>query len=107
MPQGYQVAPLVCMAPHLRTILARLVPLKLVDRCCLRSADHIERTGLVRVATEARQFEIEVARVQRVTQCRRGLRWTTEVEHAEISCFTRQPIGLMRPPWLARLGTAV
>jgi hypothetical protein len=43
--------------PHLRTIPAPYVPLKLVDRCCLGSADHIERNGLVRIAARARHFE--------------------------------------------------
>lgn len=76
------MAPLVRIATHLRTVLAAHVPLKLVDRCCFRSADHIECNGLVRVATEAPHFEIEVARVQRVTQCRRWLRRSTEAEHA-------------------------
>ena len=58
------MAPLERVASHLRTILAPHVPLKLVDRCCLRPADHIERDGLVRVATEAPHFEIEVARAR-------------------------------------------
>jgi hypothetical protein len=35
---------------HLRAILAPHVPLKFVDRCCLRPADHIERNGLVCVS---------------------------------------------------------
>jgi len=64
-----------------------------VDRCCPRSRGHIERNGLVRVATEAPHFEIEVARVQRVSQCRRRLRWPTEAEHALVLCVTGQPIG--------------
>jgi hypothetical protein len=57
------MAPLVRIAAHLRTILAAHVPLKLVDRCYLRPANHIERNGLVCVATEAPHFEIEVRRV--------------------------------------------
>jgi hypothetical protein len=73
LPQGHQMAPLVRIASHLRTIPAPHVPLKLVDRCCLGSADHIERYGLVRVASEAFHFDIEIPSVQRVTQCRRRL----------------------------------
>jgi hypothetical protein len=53
LPQGHQVAPLVRIASHLRAVLTAHVPLKLVDRCCLRSADYIERNGPVRVASEA------------------------------------------------------
>src|SRR3984893_4368803 len=34
-PQGHQVAPLVRIAPYLRTVLAAHVPLKFVYRCCL------------------------------------------------------------------------
>ena len=74
VPQGNQVGPLVRIAPNLRTILATHVALKLMDRCCLRPSNHIECNRLMRVATKAPHFEIEVARVQRVTQCRRRLR---------------------------------
>jgi hypothetical protein len=49
----------------------------------------------MRVAAEAPHFEIEVARVQRVTQCRRWLRRPTEAEHALVPRFTREPIGLL------------
>jgi hypothetical protein len=42
-PQGNQVISLVRIAAHLRAILAAHVPLKLVDRCRLGPADHIER----------------------------------------------------------------
>jgi hypothetical protein len=68
-----------------------------MDRCCLQPADHIERDGLVCVAPEAPHFEIEVARVQRVTQCRRWLRWPAEAKHALPPCFKVT----YRPPWRA------
>jgi hypothetical protein len=80
VPQGNQVRPFVRIASHLRTIPAPHVPLKLVDRCRLRPADHIERNGLVCIATQTPHFKIEVAPVQRVTQCRRWLRGPTEAE---------------------------
>jgi hypothetical protein len=43
---------------HARTIPAPHVPLKLMDRCCLGPADHVERHGLMRVTSEAPHFEI-------------------------------------------------
>jgi hypothetical protein len=58
---GSAVAPLVRIAPYLRTVLASHVPLKLVYRCRLRSPHHIERDGLMRVATEAPNLKIQVA----------------------------------------------
>jgi hypothetical protein len=85
----------VCVAPHLRTVLAAHVPLKLMDRCSLGPADHVKRDGLMRVEAEAPHFEIEVARVQRVTQCRRWLRGSPEAEHALVPSFAREPIGLL------------
>jgi len=48
------------------------------------ACEHIERNGLVRVAAEAPHFEIEVARVQRVTQCRRRLRWSMRLFKAAL-----------------------
>jgi hypothetical protein len=45
---------------------------------------HIERNGLMRVATEAPNFEIEVTSVQRVTQCRRWLRWSMRLFKAAL-----------------------
>jgi len=95
MPQGNQVRPFVRIAPQLRTVLASHVALKLVDRYRLRPADHIERNGLVRIATEAPYFEIEVSRVQRVPQCRRWLRRSLEAEHAFAPCVAGEPIGLL------------
>jgi hypothetical protein len=58
LSQGHQVASLIRMATHLRTIRAPHVPLKLMDRCCLGPADHVERHGLMRVTSEAPHFEI-------------------------------------------------
>jgi hypothetical protein len=96
------VAPLELMAPHLRTILAPHVLLKLIDRCRLRPADHIERNGLVGVAAEALHLEIEVPGVQRVTQCRRRLRRAPENPACAYSTphtrAYRLPCG---PPWRA------
>jgi hypothetical protein len=85
----------VRIAPYLRTVLAAHVSLKLLDRCRLRPADHIERNGLVRVTAETSHFQIKVTSVQRVTQCRRWLRRSPEAEHAFVPCFTCQPIGFL------------
>jgi hypothetical protein len=48
--------------------LVRIVSLQLMDRRRLRAPHDIERHRLVGVAAEATDFEIEVARVERVTQ---------------------------------------
>src|ERR1700761_7740667 len=96
MPQGYQVASFVRIASYFRTVLAPHVSLKLIDRRRLWPADHIERNGLMRVATKAANFEIEIPSVQGITQCRRGLRWATEAEHALVPSLARKPIGLLK-----------
>jgi hypothetical protein len=53
LPNGLRIA------VHQRTVLAAHVPLKLMDRCRLRPANHIECNGLMRVASEAANFEIQ------------------------------------------------
>src|SRR4030088_1092986 len=66
-PQRHQVAALIRVAPDLRAILASHVTLQFVDRCRLRPTDNIQRHRLVRIAAEAPDFEIAVARVESVT----------------------------------------
>jgi hypothetical protein len=64
VPKGNQMAPFVRVAPHLRTILAPHVPLKLVDRCCLGPANHVERNGLMRVNGTRRAMPCAVSRLR-------------------------------------------
>jgi hypothetical protein len=70
------VRPNASLTPHLRTVLTAHVPLKLVYRRGLGPPHHIERNGLMRVAAETPHFKVQLACVQRVTQCWRRLRWS-------------------------------
>ena len=58
------------------------VAFQFVGRRGLRSSHDVQRHGLVRVATEASDFDIEIARIERVTERRRWLRGTAIAEHA-------------------------
>lgn len=62
------MAALVRIAPDLRAVLAPHVSLQLMDQRRLRPADDIQSDGLMGIAAEAPNFEIAVARVQRVAQ---------------------------------------
>ena len=87
------MAALVPVAPDLRTIFAAQVALQLVDRRRLRTADDIERDGLMRVAAEAANLEISVAGVYRVADGRRGLCRSLVAEHPVVPGFAGEPIG--------------
>jgi hypothetical protein len=91
-PKCHQATPLVRIAPQLRTVLTSHVALKLVNRRVLWSTNNIERHRLARVAADAPHFKVHVARVRRVTQCRRRLRWSLIAQHSVIPRLTRQPI---------------
>jgi hypothetical protein len=58
------MAALVRIAAHLRAILAAHVTFQFVDGGGLRSPHNVERHGLVRVATEASDFEIAVTSIE-------------------------------------------
>jgi len=76
-----------------------MLPLELVNRRHLRSADDIEGDGLVGVTAEAPDFEIAKPGVDRVAQRRRWLRWSLKAEHPPIPHLDGQPVA-----FLARLG---
>jgi len=61
------------IAANLRAVLASHVSLQLVDGRGLGPSHNVERNGLVRVAAETADFEIEVASVEGVTERRRRL----------------------------------
>jgi hypothetical protein len=66
------MAPLVRIASHLRAIFAAHVAFEFVDRRRrLRTPHDVERDRLVRVATEASDFEIAVPGIDRIAQRRR------------------------------------
>jgi hypothetical protein len=89
------MAALVRIAPHLRAVLAPHVSLQLVDRGRLRAPHDVERHRLVRVAAKAFDFEIAVARIERVAQRRRWLRRTLKPEHALIPRLDGEPVGFL------------
>jgi hypothetical protein len=60
--QRHQMAPLVRIATHVRAVLATHVALQLMDRRRLWPPHDVEGDGLMRVATEASDFKIEVTR---------------------------------------------
>lgn len=85
---------LVRIAPNLRAILTSHVALQLVDWCCLRAADDVERDGLVGVATKAANLKVSKTAVQGVADCRRRLRRPLVAEHPVIPGLTGEPVGL-------------
>src|SRR5262249_33550996 len=76
------MAALIGIATQLRAVAAAHVALELVDWRCLGPANDIERHGLVSIATEAADFEIAIACVQRVADSRRWLCWPLVAKHA-------------------------
>ena len=68
------MAALIGITAHLRAVLAAHITLRLMDRRRLRAAHNVEGNGLMGIAAEAADLKIEVTRVERVTQGRRGLR---------------------------------
>jgi hypothetical protein len=61
------MAALIRIAADLRAVLATHVALELVDRSGLRPTHDIKRDRLVSIATEAADFEIAIASVERVS----------------------------------------
>jgi|SRR4051812_25733067 len=89
------MAALIRIAPHLRTVVAPHVTLKLVDVGALRSADDAERDGRMRVAAQTADFKIAVASIERVRQRWRRLGWPVEAEHPEIPRLAGELVGLL------------
>jgi hypothetical protein len=74
------MTPLVGIAANLRTVSASHVALKFMDRGGLWPSHDVERDGLMRVAAEAADFEIEVTCIEGVAECRRRLRGSAIAE---------------------------
>ena len=62
------MAALEGIAPNLRTVLAAHVTLKFMDRRGLRSPHDVQGHGLMRVAAEASDFEIEVTSIEGIAE---------------------------------------
>jgi hypothetical protein len=58
------MAALVGVPANLRAVLAAHVALQFVDGRCFRTSDNVERDGLMRFATQAFDFKVQVAGVQ-------------------------------------------
>src|SRR5262249_53882999 len=80
--QRDEMAALIRIAAQLRAILATHVALQFVDWRRLRPPDDVECDRLTRIATEAADFEIAIARFQSVADSRRWLRGTLVAQHA-------------------------
>src|SRR4051794_32069183 len=93
--QRNQVAALVWIAPHLRTVLASHIALKLMDWRRLRSADDVERDGRMRVAAKTAHFKIAVAGIEGIAKRGRRLGRPPEAEHALVPRLAGQPIGFL------------
>ena len=66
-----------------------------MDRRCLRSPHDVEGNGLVGVAAQATDFEIEITGVDRVTQRGRWLCRSLKTEHALVPRLDGEPIGFL------------
>lgn len=73
-PQSYEVAALKWITTDLRAVFAAHVALEFMDGRCLRPADDVQRNSLMRIAAKTTNLEVEVAGVQGIPECRRGLR---------------------------------
>ena len=93
--QRHEMAAFERVAANPRTILAGRVALQFVDGRPLRPAHDVQSHRLVRIAAEAADLEIEIAGVQGITQCRRGLRRPFVTEHALVPGFAGEPIGFL------------
>ena len=65
------MAALVGIAAHPRAVLATHVAFQFMDRRGLRSPHDVQRHGLMRVAAEAADFEIEVTSIEGIAERRR------------------------------------
>ena len=81
------------IAANLRAVLASHVSLQLVDGRGLGPSHNVERNGLVRVAAETADFEIEVASIERIAERRRRLRGAAIPKHALVPRFAGKAVG--------------
>src|ERR1700680_2576670 len=81
------MAALVGIAPHLRTVAAPHISLKLMDRRRLWAPHNVQRDCLMGIAAETPDLEISVARVKSIAQCWRGLGRALVTEHPIVPSF--------------------
>src|SRR3984885_7516856 len=93
--ERYQMAALIGIAADLRAILAAHVTFQFVDRRCLRSANNVERHGLMGVTAEATDLKVEISGVQGVAEARRRLSRSFESEHTLVPGDTRQTVSFL------------
>jgi hypothetical protein len=89
------MAALVGIAPDFGAVFAPHVASEFVNRCRLRSPHDVEGNGLMRVAAQAADFEIAIARIECVTERGRWLRRSLKPEHALVPRLDREPVGLL------------
>src|SRR5215831_2027832 len=87
------MAALVRISAHFRAVLAPHVAFQLMDWRRLGPPHDVEGDGLMGIAAEAADFEIGVARVDRVAERWRRLRRTFEGEHALRPRLAGEPVG--------------
>ena len=66
-----------------------------VDGRRLRSAHDVERDGLVRVAAEAANFEINISGIERIAERGRRLRGAAIAEHSLSPRFAGKAVGFL------------
>src|SRR4051812_17417551 len=84
---------LIGIASNLRAVLTAHIPFQLVDRCRFRPSNHIQRDGLVSVATEAGDFKIAVTGIEGIAEGWRRLRRPFVAEQPHVPSLTRETIG--------------
>jgi hypothetical protein len=69
------MAALERIAPDGRAVLAAHIALKFMDRSRFRSAEDVQRNGLMGIAAQTLHLQIAVSGIEGITQSRRGLGW--------------------------------
>ena len=89
------MALLVRVTPDLRAILAAHVALHFMDGSRLRPPHDIQSYGLMGIAAQAFDFEISIASVESIAECRGRLRRSLKAEPALIPRLAGEPIRLL------------
>jgi hypothetical protein len=87
------MASLEGIAPNFGALAAPHVAFQFMDRRCLRSPHDVEGNGLMRVAAKAFDFEITIARIDRIAQRWGWLRRPLKAEHALVPSLYGEPVG--------------
>jgi hypothetical protein len=100
------MAALVRIAANLGAILAPHISIQFVDWSSLRPTNDIQRHRLVRVATKAFDFEIEITSIERVADAWRRLGRSLKAEHPLVPGDTCEPVSLLARFFRALCGRA-